>query len=136
MNTTEKFRVLIQLALVDNQFESAEKSFIEELAGLNKISSDTLQTLINEELAKKDGQRQFEIPTDFTTKIELLADMVRIMKADGKVYFSEIKFCKMMAKMFGFKEKSIGLLSGMVHQDPAVATDWNTIAEKMKNMAA
>ncbi|MEM7297806.1 MAG: hypothetical protein AAF391_06030 [Bacteroidota bacterium] len=135
MKKLEKFRIMIQLALVDNKFEQTEKQFIKDLAKLNDISEQELNQLTNEELAKKGDRLDFDIPSDFNLKIEILADMIRVMKVDGKVYLSEIKFCEMVAKMFGFKEKSIGVLSKMIHGDPMDATDWANIENKMKNLA-
>ena len=136
MRNVEKFRIMIQLALVDNTFEETEKQFILDLAKLNKISEEELKVLFREELEKKEVQPTFEIPADFTTKIEILSDMIRIMKADGKVFFSEIKFCEMIAKMFGFKEKSVGVLSEMIHKDPHVATNWDKLENRMRKLAS
>jgi len=134
MKTLEKFRIMVQLAIVDQEFEAAEHKFISELAQLNNISSDQLESLIQEELEKKGLETTFEVPLDFNSKIEILADMVKVMKADGKVFLSEIKFCEMIAKMFGFKEKSIGVLSEMIHKDPMVATNWSSVERKMKKL--
>ena len=134
MNTLEKFRIMVQLALVDQEFEAAERKFINELAQLNNISLQELDTLIQKELENKGLETTFQVPMDFTSKIEILADMVKVMKADGKVFLSEIKFCEMIAKMFGFKEKSIGVLSEMIHKDPMVATNWSSVEHKMKKL--
>lgn len=134
MNTSEKFRIMIQLALVDNQFEETEKQFITDLAKLHQVSTEKLDSIIQEELSKKESDPKINSDLTFDSKIEILADMVRIMKADGKVYLSEIKFCEMIAKMFGFQEKSIGLLSGMIHKDPTVPTNWDKVQDKMKKL--
>lgn len=135
MQRIEKLRIMIQLAFVDNQFESTERKFIQELAQLNNISSNDLEELIKEELEKKDITTTFEVPLDFETKIEILADMIKVMKADGKIFLSEIRFCEMIARMFGFKEKSIGVLSEIIHRDPSVATNWSNVQRKMKELA-
>lgn len=132
MNDKEKFRVMIQLALVDNQFEDSERNFISDLANQSSISKEELNTIINEELKKKSFDLDLSDNLGFDAKIEILADMVRVMKADGKVYLSEIKFCEMIAKMFGFKEKSIGMLSQMLKHDGSA--DWPALKNKMEKM--
>lgn len=132
MNDKEKFRVMIQLALVDNQFEDSERNFISDLASQSSISKEELDEVINEELKKKSFDMDLSDNLGFDAKIEILADMVRVMKADGKVYLSEIKFCEMIAKMFGFKEKSIGMLSQMLKHDGSA--DWPTLKNKMEKM--
>lgn len=134
MNTIEKFRIMVKLALVDNQFEETEKKFITDLAKLHHVSHEKLDSIIDEELNRKDEGPLVTPNLDFHSKIELLADMIRIMKVDGQIYLSEIKFCEMIARMFGFKEKSVGLLSEMIHRDPRIATDWPKVETKMKKM--
>lgn len=134
MNKVEQFRIMVQLALIDNKFEEQEDAFIRELAQTQGVSSHELNGIIQEELSKKEMNVSANISMDFETKIEILSDMVRIMKVDGKVYLSEIKFCEMVAKMFGFKEKSIGLLSGMIHETSTGATSSLAIQEKMKEL--
>lgn len=123
---------MIQLALVDNQFEDSERNFISDLANQSSISKEELNTIINEELKKKSFDLDLSDNLGFDAKIEILADMVRVMKADGKVYLSEIKFCEMIAKMFGFKEKSIGMLSQMLKHDGSA--DWPALKNKMEKM--
>ncbi|WP_436515829.1 TerB family tellurite resistance protein [Ekhidna sp. To15] len=132
MNDKEKFRIMIQLALVDNQFEDAERDFIHSLANKSSLSSEELEDIIQEELQKKNHEVDLNTDLGFDAKIEILADIVRVMKSDGKVYLSEIKFCEMIAKMFGFKEKSIGMLSKMLNHDGSA--DWPTLKEKMQKL--
>ena len=134
MNEKEKFRIMIQLALVDNQFEDTERKFIEELAHKSSLTSTELETIMHEELQKKNFDMDLSQDVGFDSKIEILADMVRVMKSDGKVYLSEIKFCEMIAKMFGFKEKSIGVLSSMLKSDGSA--DWPVLKDKMAKLSS
>ncbi|MEP1033831.1 TerB family tellurite resistance protein [Ekhidna sp.] len=132
MNDKEKFRIMIQLALVDNQFEETERKFICDLAKQSNISSEELEEIITEELKKKTFEMDLNTDLGFDAKIEILADMVRVMKSDGKVYLSEIKFCEMIAKIFGFKEKSIGMLSKMLKDNGSA--DWPVLKDKMQKL--
>ncbi|MEO9484285.1 MAG: hypothetical protein ABJG47_12590 [Ekhidna sp.] len=132
MKNTEKLRIMIQLALVDNQFEDTERKFIQDLAKPNNISSEELDEVITEELKKKTFDMDLSVDLGFDAKIEILADMVGVMKSDGKVYLSEIKFCEMVAKVFGFKKKSIGLLSQMLKRDGSA--DWPALKTKMEEL--
>ena len=134
MNEKEKFRIMIQLALVDNQFEDTERKFIENLAQQSSLTSEELEIIMQEELQKKSFEMNLSTDIGFDTKIEILADMVRVMKSDGKVYLSEIKFCEMIAKMFGFKEKSIGVLSSMLKSDGSA--DWPNLKNKMEKLSS
>ncbi|WP_425389766.1 TerB family tellurite resistance protein [Ekhidna sp.] len=136
MNKTEKFRALIRMALIDNRFEDEEKILLQELAQDHQLEQSDLDQLIQEELERKEIDKPMAFNLDFDGKIEILADLVKIMKADGKVYLSEIKFCEKMAIMLGFDQNSIGFLSEMVHKDKSVPPNWDIIQSKMKEFVA
>ena len=136
MNKLDKFRTMIRLALVDENFDEKERVFIKDLAKLHKVSNKDIETLIEEECQNKEGVIPIMRNLDFEGKIELLADLVRIMKVDGDIYLSEIKFCEMIAQLFGFKQKSIGFLSENIHGGTSVAPDWESIHSKMKKYVA
>lgn len=134
MDKFEKFRTMVRLALIDDQFETKEKEYIEELAQMHGLSSMDLNKIIDEELNIKD---QF-VPSfknmSSDSKVEILADLVRMMKIDGEVYLSEIKFCEAMAEALGFKSKSVGFLSKNIHADPSIPPNWMLIQSQMKRL--
>ncbi len=132
MNDKDKFRIMVQLALVDNQFEDTERQFIQDLAEQSSLSKEELDEVIQEELTKKSFDMNIGSELGFDQKIEILADMVRVMKSDGKVYLSEIKFCEMIAKVFGFKKKAIGLISKMLQGDGSA--NWPALKTNMEQM--
>ena len=136
MNKIDKFRTMIRLALVDDQFETKEKEYIKELAILHKVSSKELDELIQEELENKSDFAPVLTNLDHDGKIEVLADLVRMMKVDGEVYLSEIKFCEAIAQNLGFKQKSIGFLAENIHKDPNIAPNWMLIQNRMKKYVA
>lgn len=132
MNDKEKFRIMVQLALVDNQFEETERQFIHDLAKQSNLSKEELDEVIHEQLMTKSFDMNFGADLGFDQKIEILADMVRVMKSDGKVYLSEIKFCEMIAKVFGFKKKAIGMISKMLQSDGSA--NWPELQSSMEKM--
>ncbi|MEM9896579.1 MAG: hypothetical protein AAF789_09450 [Bacteroidota bacterium] len=136
MDKTNKIRMMIRLALVDEQFESNEQVLIEELAQMEGISKEELDQILQEELSNKDAQILISQNLDFDSKVGILADLVRVMKADGDVYLSEIKFCEMIAELFGFTQKSIGFLSKRIHGDSAIAPNWELIQSSMRKYVA
>jgi len=129
MSKSEKFRALIRLALADKQFEESEKKYIQVLAKCMKVSNADLNQLLkeersNEEYAPKIGNLTLE------SKVKFLAILVRLMKIDGEVYLSEIKFCEEMAKNLGFKPQIVSYLTEKVDQNPKIAPPWNIIQHK------
>ena len=127
---------MIRLALVDDQFETKEKEFIKELATMHKVSNEDLDQLINEELENKSDYAPVLRNLDHDGKIEVLADLVRMMKVDGEIYLSEIKFCEAIAHNLGFKQKSIGFLAENIHKDPNIAPNWMLIQDRMRKYVA
>ena len=136
MNKIDKFRTMIRLALIDDQFETKEKEYIKELAKLHRFSDEELNELIQEELENKSDFAPVLSNLDHDGKIEVLADLVRMMKVDGQVYLSEIKFCEAIAENLGFKQKSIGFLSENIHKDPSIAPNWLMIQSQMRKYVA
>lgn len=136
MNKQEKFRTMVRLALVDDRFETKEKEYIKDLARMHKVSEEDLNQIIVEELENKDEFAPILRNLDYDGKIEVLADLVRMMKVDGEVYLSEIRFCEAIAESLGFKQKSIGFLSENIHKDPNIAPNWMLIQDKMKKYVA
>ncbi len=132
MKKLEILRTLVRLALVDNKLEEKELILLKEYRKIHQIEESDFDSIVKEELENKGNDNVVPLSLDFQGKIEVLADLVRVMKADGKVFLSEIRFCEMMAKMFGLEAKSIGFLSEMVHVDKNVPIDWKLVERKMK----
>ena len=132
MKNPEKIRALVRLALVDNQFQEEEKDFIKGLAKAEGLDDSEFEEIIQNELENKDSQGAISFELDYFGKIDMLSALIRTMKADGKVYLSEIRFCEMMAKVLGFKNEAVGFLSEYIHQDDSVAPDWKMLHDKMK----
>ncbi len=132
MNKLEIFRTLVRLALVDNRLEERELIFLKEYVKIHEIDESNSEKVMKEELENKGNDSLILLGLDFQGKIEVLADLVKVMKADGKVFLSEIRFCEMVAKMFGLEPKSIGFLSELVHSDKNVPINWEKVEKKMK----
>ncbi|MEO9482778.1 MAG: TerB family tellurite resistance protein [Ekhidna sp.] len=136
MNKEEKFRALIRMALIDHKLDKEEMMLLKELAKDHQMDDSILAQLMEEAQNSKEVKKPVAFNLDLAGKIEILADLVKIMKADGKVFFSEIKFCEMMARIFGFDAKSIEFLSDAVHKDKSVSPNWATIQTKMREYVA
>ena len=132
MNNILKFKALVGIAKADGDFDSSEKSFIRRLADLEGISSAELKEMLQKEGKAKD----FAKDLDFDEKIEILIYVVKLMKIDGKVLLSEIKYCEKIAKILGFEEKSVGFLSGIIESDPDITTNMGRIKHRMRKYLA
>lgn len=129
MKDVVKFRALIGIARADGEFDQAEKEFIRHLASLEGMSLKELKELL--ETAEKTGKLVKDL--SFDDKIEILIYTVKLMKIDGKVVLSEIRFCEKVAKTLGFEEKSVGFLSGIIENNPEVTANIGKIKHRMRN---
>ncbi|MEO9868992.1 tellurite resistance TerB family protein [Ekhidna sp.] len=128
MKDVVKFRALVGIAQSDGEFDSSEKDFIRHLADLEGLSLKELKEL----LKNADKTRNLVQNLGFDDKVDILIYIVKLMKIDGKVLLSEIKFCERVAKSLGFEEKSIGFLSGIIEGNPNDTPNVGSINHRMR----
>ena len=135
MSRSEKFRALIRLALADQRFELSEKKFIQALAKKLEFSNAELTQLLKEERSNEEYTPEIgELSQE--SKVKFLSVLVRLMKVDGEVYLSEIKFWEQMAQNLGFKREIIGYLTEKVDANPKITPDWNVILHQLDKYVA
>ena len=105
MSSIAKFKALIGLAKADGEFDMHEKLFISYLAEQEGMSIEDLKVRL------KDGEKMSELikGLNYDEKVDILTYLVKLMKADGKVLLSEVKYCEKLAQVFGFQDKGYGL---------------------------
>ena len=64
-----------------------------------------------------------DLPPD--EKFNYLFNIIRMMKADGKVHSNEIKFCEKVALNLGYKPGVIADLSAYIYKDPSINSNKN-----------
>lgn len=128
MKDVVKFRALVGIAQADGEFDNTEKEFIRHLADLEGMSMTELKELLKS--GDKTGKLVKEL--SFDDKVDILIYTVKLMKIDGKVLLSEIKFCERVAKSLGFEEKSVGFLSGIIEGNPNDTPNVGSINHRMR----
>ena len=128
MKDVVKFRALVGIAQADGDFDNSEKEFIRHLAQLEGLSMPELK----EQLKSADKTGALIKNLSFDDKIDILIYTVKLMKIDGKVLLSEIKFCEKVAKALGFEEKAIGFLSGIIEGNPHDTPNIGSINHRMR----
>lgn len=128
MKDVVKFRALVGIAQADGEFDSSEKEFIRHLAELEGLSLSELK----EQLKNADKTGNLIKDLSFDDKVDILIYMVKLMKIDGKVLLSEIKFSEKVASALGFEEKVIGFLSGIIESNPNETPNIGSINHRMR----
>lgn len=132
MNASIRLKYLVQLALVDNTFDDEEMKFIVNLGRANNLTEEEINSIINEGLKSKDFDDHEFTGLSFDQKFEYLVSIVELMKVDGKIYLSEINYCKDIAEKLGFKREIISKVTSKIHSDPSLSVDWNVLKDEIR----
>ena len=132
MNAALRLKYLVQLALVDHAFDDRELEFIKNLGKANKISEEEIDTIVKDGLSRKDFIDDEFQGLSFDQKFEYLVNIIELMKIDGKIYLSEINYCKDIAEKLGFKRNVISKVSSKIHSEASLSVDWDTLKEEIR----
>jgi uncharacterized tellurite resistance protein B-like protein len=88
---------LIEVAVVDGNFELSEQNLLKSIAARNGISESQLK-----EIRNNPGKVQWEVPSDNREKFHQLYDLVHMMSIDNNVHEEELKLCNLFAIKFGY----------------------------------
>ena len=133
MNASIRLKYLVQLALIDNTFDDEEMKFVINVGRANNMSEDEINAIISEGLKRKEVNTEEDfVGLSFDQRFEYLVSIVELMKVDGKIYLSEINYCKEIAEKLGFKKEVISKVTSKVHRDPSLSVDWNLLKEEIK----
>ena len=128
MKDIVKFRALVGIAQADGEFDDSEKEFIKNLAALEGISMSELK----EQLQSAGKTSDLVKELGFDDKVDILIYTVKLMKIDGKVLMSELRFSEKLAKILGFDEKVIGYLSGIIESNPNISPNLGSINHRIR----
>ena len=96
---------LIEMAVVDGNFDTVEYELLKTIAKRNGISEGQLKTI-----QSNPGNIKFEIPKDEKEKFHQLYDLVHMMMIDKRVHSEEAKLCNLFAIKFGYPKAKINNL--------------------------
>jgi len=128
MKDIVKFRALVGLAQADGEFDDTEKSFIKHLADREGLSMQEVKDM----LKSGDKTGQLVSSLTFDDKVDILIYAIKLMKIDGKVLLSEIRFAEKVARTLGFEEKAVGFLSGIIEGNPDITPNMGSISHRLR----
>lgn len=100
---------LIEMAVVDGNFDTVEFDLLKVIAKRNNISESQLKQIQDNPLGVN-----FEIPTDPKEKFYQLYDLVHMMTIDKNIHNEEMNLCNLFAVKFGYKRERIGELINII----------------------
>lgn len=118
--------MLVQLATIDNELASSESRWLQKIGQGIGLKEDEI-----DEVFRKPSQSQ----TSFThlsieERFEYLYNLIQLMKIDGKIFLSEIDFCRKSAEKLGFQPGVVKVLSSGIFADPAITANRDDLLKK------
>ena len=132
MNASIRLKYLVQLALVDHTFDDEEMKFIVNVGRANDLKEEEINSIISDSLQRKEFVNEEFIGLSFDQKFEYLISIIELMKVDGKIYLSEINYCKDIAQKLGFQREVITKVASKIHSDPGLSVEWNVLKDEVR----
>lgn len=121
--------ILIELANRDGKVDESEKKLIYKIGQAHNHTEEEIAELIENTPANID----YDHLTD-DERFEMLYDLVRLMKADGKVFDTEILYCLEVAKKLHYPMEAVMELYGLVHTNLKLSSEIKKVQRKFQNI--
>jgi len=135
MNTNIKnhLKALIQLSIIDGDFAESEKTYVYTIGKANRVPEKAIDDLVVEVTAEKENSEinyQGLMPEE---RFDFLYDITQLMKIDGEVFLSEIKYCESVAEKLGYDKKVVKKMSSKIYGDPSITGDRAALLKEASN---
>jgi hypothetical protein len=119
-NIRNHLKALVQLSIIDRDFGEPEKTYIYTIGKANKIEASDIDAIVKEVLeAKENESLNFEgLMTE--ERFDYLYDIVQLMKIDGEVFLTEIRYCEEVAEKLGYDKKVVKKMASRIYSDPSI----------------
>ncbi len=121
----KQLNILIQLATIDSDLAGRELKMIESVAKANGFTDEDIKELLRKPEPIGDLSSLSE-----DERFEYLYMVIQLMKVDGLVFKSEIKYCEDIAVRLGYKKQVVSELSKNIYSDPKITADREMLRQK------
>ncbi len=119
-NLKNHLKALVQLSIIDRDFDEPEKTYIYTIGKANRIPEAEIDELVADTINEKPEAVISYQGLMSEERFDFLYDIIQLMKIDGDVYLTEIRFCEDIAEKLGYDKKVVKKLSSLVYSDPAI----------------
>ncbi|MBL6447867.1 hypothetical protein JMN32_16220 [Fulvivirga sp. 29W222] len=116
MKDNPHLNILVQLAKVDGETDDAELDLIRQIGISSNVSPEDIDSIISQTAAEDTIPSLVHLTKE--EKIELMANLVLVMKIDGRVHKEEMKFCLKVLRKLGYDEDALFELVSTTLVDP------------------
>lgn len=111
--------MLVQLATIDNELAGQESKWLQKIGE----SLGMQEQEIEEVFRKPHPLFSSFIHLSAEERFEYLYNLIQLMKIDGKIFLSEIDFCRKAAQKLGYQPGVVKALSSSIYADPSITAD-------------
>lgn len=119
-NIKNHLKALIQLSIIDRDFGQPEKSYVYTIGKANRVPEKEIDELVDEVLGMKENSEVNFQGLLSEERFDYLYDVIQLMKIDGEVFLTEIKYCEEVAEKLGYDKKVVKKMSGRIYGDPSI----------------
>lgn len=116
--------ILIELANRDGEIDASERRLIHQIGQAHDHDEEEINELIKNTPAINYGKLSND------ERFEMLYDLVRLMKVDGKIFDEEILYCLDVARKLGYPMEAVMELYGLVHANLKLTSEIRIIKRK------
>ncbi len=100
MSALSQLKLLVNLALIDDEVADKEKKYITNIGLANGLTEHDITYLF-------DQNHEVIVPQGLSDdqKFDYLFSLVQLMKIDERLYKEEIKYCSQVASKLGYKQE-------------------------------
>lgn len=118
LSTEDQLSILVHLSKADKVIAEEEYRLILHVAEGLGMGNEDAAKIIND---PNPIPKLNDLPPD--EKFDYLVNVVKLMKADGKIHQKEVSFCEKLAFRLGYKPGVISDLSAYIYKDPDINTN-------------
>ncbi len=119
-NIRNHLKALVQISIIDRDFGEPEKTYVYTIGKANKMSVEEIDQIVKEVLESKDNEDVNFAGLMTEERFDYLYDIVQLMKIDGEVFLTEIKYCEDIAEKLGYSRKVVKKMASRIYSDPAI----------------
>ena len=129
-NIKNHLKALIQLSSIDGDFAEPEKTYVYTIGKANRIAEREIDDLVMEVIAEKENSEINYEGLMSEERFNFLYDIIQLMKIDGNVFLSEIKYCESIAERLGYDKKVVKVMSSRVYGNPSITVNKDVLLKE------
>lgn len=126
-NLENHMKALVQISFIDGKFDEPEKNHVYAIGKANNLPENKIDEIMKNVVESKEYEDITYEGLMKEERFDFLYDIIQLMKIDGEVFLSEIKYCERIAEKLGFDKKVVKNMAARIYSDPAITADRNLV---------